>query len=519
MSTSSTNERSQQTPRETHYPVVIIGAGFAGLAMSQQLKARGIDDFIILERAAEVGGTWRDNTYPGCACDVASDLYSLSFSLNPSWTRTYGQQQEIFSYLKGVATELNIRDKIHFNCELLQAEWQADTQLWHISTTQGSYYARALISATGPFGSPKVPALNGQSDYQGHSFHSLNWDHDYDFTGKRVAVIGTGATATQIVPELQKSAADLYVFQRTPTWILPRFDSSTGNTKRKLYQRFPFVQKCVRNAWYCAYEGIVGLPQYVHPVFLKGFESVGRWHLRRNVKSPELRAKLVPDFRFNCKRTLLSDTYYPTLEKSNVHLVTDRLDTFLENGIRIEDGREIDVDVVVYATGFEVPNDQYKRLIGNNGKSLHSVYADDMSGSYLGTSTSGFPNLFTMLGPFSAAGNQSAIFMLETQADYIARVLETLAKKDIASIDVKPSVQDQFVNKMHQLSRRVSWVGGGCTSYYQDQDGKNLGLWPNWSFKYRSALASFQLRDFTCVYTKDIPSTHNADAEPQRVAV
>jgi cation diffusion facilitator CzcD-associated flavoprotein CzcO len=519
LSTSSTNERSQQTPRETHYPVVIIGAGFAGLAMSHHLKSRGIDDFIILERASEVGGTWRDNTYPGCACDVASDLYSLSFSPNSGWTRTYGRQPEILSYLKGVAAELNLGEKIHFNCELLNAQWQDERQLWHITTSKGDYYARALITGTGPFGSPKIPELQGQSDFKGHSFHSLKWDHEYDFKGKRVAVIGTGATATQIVPELQKTASELYVFQRTPTWILPRFDSPTGSTKKKLYQRFPFVQKCVRNAWYCAYEGIIGLPQYVHPVFLKGFESVGRWHLRRSIKSPELREKLEPDFRFNCKRTLLSDTYYPTLEKRNVHLVTDRLETFLENGIRIEGGREVDVDVVVYATGFEVPNDQYKRFVGKNGKSLYSAYADEMSGSYLGTSSSGFPNLFTMLGSFSAAGNQSAIFMLETQADYIARVLETMAARDVVSIDVKASVQEGFVEKMHRLSQRVSWVDGGCTSYYQDQEGKNLGLWPNWSFKYRSALAKFYLKDFDCVYTKDISSPKNVAAEQQRIAV
>lgn len=519
MTTSATTKQPQHAPREAPYPVVIIGAGFAGLAMSHHLKRQGMDDFIILERASEVGGTWRDNTYPGCACDVASDLYSLSFLPNPGWTRTYGQQQEIFSYLKSAASKLNLRQKIHFNCELLEAKWLTDKQLWQISTTTGTYYARALISATGPFGSPKIPTLPGQGDYQGYAFHSLKWDHDYDFKGKRVAVIGTGATATQIVPELQKTAAELYVFQRTPTWILPRFDSSTGKTKRKLYRRFPFLQKCVRNAWYCAYEGIVGLPQYVHPVFLRGFESVGRWHLRRSIKDLDLRKKLIPDFRFNCKRTLLSDAYYPTLENRNVHLVTQGLETFYEHGIRIEGGRDIDVDVVVYATGFEVPNDQYKRLIGSEGKTLHSVYAEDMSGAYLGTSTSGFPNLFTMLGPFSAAGNQSAIFMLETQADYIARTLKTLADKGIASIDVKPSVQEGFVSKMHQLSQRVSWVGGGCTSYYQDQDGKNLGLWPNWSFKYRSALAKVSLKHFQCVYEKDIAEATHTEAEPQRVAV
>lgn len=485
-------------------PIVIIGAGFGGLSMAKRLLDKGIEDFLVFERADELGGTWRDNTYPGCACDVASNLYSLSFAQNPDWTRTYGRQTEIFSYLREVAETHNLRRKIRFGHELLNARWLDDRQAWCIETAAGEFFARALITATGPFGSPVTPEIEGQEDFGGRQFHSFSWDHDYDFSGKRVAVIGTGATAAQIVPELQKTAAQVNVFQRTPTWILPRMDAETSAFKRGLYKRIPLLQKMVRGAWYCAYEGIVGLPQYVHPVFLGGFEALGRWHIRKQIECPELRAKVTPDFRFNCKRTLLSDAYYPALSQPNVELVSDGVACFYEGGIETIQGDQIDVDVVVYATGFEVPNDQSKRVVGRDDKNLSTVFKDDMSGAYLGTSVSGFPNLFTMLGPFSAAGNQSAIYMLESQADYIAMVMDRLDSERISSIDVKASAQSRFVDDVHKKSQRVSWVAGGCKSYYQDKKGQNLGLWPDWSFRYRRSLSTFHRKDFNCVYQSDV---------------
>ncbi|MEX1664692.1 flavin-containing monooxygenase [Zhongshania arctica] len=492
-------------------PIVIIGAGFGGLAMAKRLIDQGIEDFLVFERADEVGGTWRDNNYPGCACDVASNLYSFSFAKNPDWTRTYGKQKEIFEYLRDVTEKLNLRQKIRFGHELLSARWVEERLAWCIETPVGHFYARALITATGPFGSPVIPVLEGQDLFGGSYFHSFNWDHDYDFSGKRVAVIGTGATAAQIVPELQKNAKKVNVFQRTPTWILPRLDSETSAFKRGIYRRIPVLQKLVRGVWYSAYEGIVGLPQYVHPIFLGGFEALGRWHIRRNIDCYELRSKLTPDFRFNCKRTLLSNAYYSSLNEPNVELITDGVARFYEDCIETNEGDKIDADVVIYATGFEVPNDQFKRIFGCDGKSLSSVFKDDMSGAYLGTSVSRFPNMFTMLGPFSAAGNQSAIYMLESQAEYIAMVMAELDRDEIASIDVKPAAQARFVADVHKKSQRVSWVAGGCKSYYQDQNGQNLGLWPDWSFRYRRALSSFRRQDFNCVYrsnTKVAPTQY-----------
>lgn len=499
-------------------PIVIIGAGFGGMAMADQLVKHGVEDFSIFERADEVGGTWRDNTYPGCACDVASDLYSLSFSPNPDWTRTYGQQKEIFSYLREVASSSGLRKKIHFGRELLSARWLEERLAWCLETSDGYFYARALVTATGPFGSPVIPSINGQDQFKGKAFHSFHWDHDYDFSGKRVGVIGTGATAAQIIPELQKTARHVSVFQRTPTWILPRMDSTRSEFRKKLYQRVPSLQKMARAAWYCAYEGIVGLPQYVHPFFLKGFEAVGRWHIRRNISSEHLREKLTPDFRFNCKRTLLSDSYYPALDQDNVSLVTSQIEGLSEDGILVKDLDEIKLDVVVYATGFEVPNDQSMRIFNCSGQSLGSVFKDDMRGAYLGTSISGFPNLFTMLGPFSAAGNQSAVYMLETQAKYIAMVLKNMHEKGIASVDVKASAQDNFVEKVHEKSQRVSWVAGGCKSYYQDDKGRNLGLWPDWSFKYKRRLATFNVKDFKCLYFRDVKLGPVNVSEQQRAA-
>lgn len=481
--------------RVPHLPIIIVGTGFGGLALAVKLKQAGIEDFRLIERAAEVGGTWRDNTYPGCACDVASNLYSLSFAPNPNWSRTHGSQAEILTYMKGVAQDFDLYSYIQFNTELQTARWDADQQVWHVSTSQGAFTCDVLTTATGPFGEPVVPTFPGADTFKGHSFHTFNWDHQFDLTGKKVAVIGTGATSIQLVPEIQPKVSGLTVFQRTPSHILPRVDFATSRTQQQISRVFPIFQRSIRSMWYAAYEGLVGLPQFVDSRFLKVFESAASYHLNDQVKDPVLREQLTPDYRFGCKRPVFSSKYFPALQEDNVNLVTDGIQEIREHCIVDDTGKEHDVDVIIYATGFRVPHQISERLVGEKGESLSEMLAEKPK-SYLGTSFAGFPNLFMMLGPFSAAGNQSAIFILETQADYITKTIKAARKRAIKQFDVREDVMNAFSHDVGQRAERTSWVNGGCQSYFQHANGGNAGLWPNWSFIYRWKTRKFEENKF-----------------------
>jgi len=477
-----------------HHQVAIVGSGFGGLALAKHLQEAQINDFVILERADEVGGTWRDNTYPGCACDVASNLYSLSFAPNPDWTSTHSPQPEILEYLKGVARKYNLYPKILFHHEVIKARWD-ESGVWFIETSQGAYTCNVFVTATGPFGSPSIPDFKGLKHFKGKSFHTARWDHSCNLKGKRVAVIGTGATAIQVVPELQKIASKLYVFQRTPSHLLPRIDIPTSTAKRAALRYVPLLQKSVRSAWYACYELFIGTAQFVDQRFLSFFETVARMHLFNQVKDTALREKLTPKYRFMCKRPIFNSTFYPALQEANVSLVADGIKEFRESGIVDNTGALHEVDAVVFATGFKTPNDFYGRIFNAEDKSI----ADSWNGipaAYMGTSISGYPNLFTMLGPFSAAGNQSAVFMLESQATYITAAIKKMKKSGMPTVDVKPEVEKAFYLDVQERSRDTSWVAGGCTSYFQAADGGNVGLWPSWSFLYRWKTRDFDLSKF-----------------------
>ncbi|MCE5288008.1 MAG: NAD(P)/FAD-dependent oxidoreductase [Nocardiaceae bacterium] len=476
----------------THHNVVVVGAGFGGIGLAIKLKEAGFTDLVVLERADELGGTWRANTYPGCACDVPSQLYSYSFEPNPDWTHTYATQPEILEYLRRVATKHGVVSQVRLGTELVEARWSDN--VWRIETNRGSLTADYLISAAGIFAEAKYPKLPGIELFEGKRFHSLHWDHDYDLTGKRVAVIGTGASAVQFVPEIQPKVDHLTVFQRSAPWIVPRLDRHTFGLERFALRHVPLVQKAVRGGWYTLIEGF-GLVGFVDKRFRHPYEFFGRLQLRRQVKDAKLRKTLTPDYMIGCKRAIFSDAYLPALAQPNVDVVTDGIAEVRPRSIITRAGREIPVDTIIYGTGFTTTPAVYERFIGRDGVSIAELYRQQPQ-TYLGTTVAGFPNMFLTLGPFGAAGNQSAIYMIESQISYIVDALKRLRETGLTRFEVKPEVQEKFLAEMRQRSENTVWLTGGCTSYYTTDRGENAGLYPGWSFEYRSRTSTFDSESY-----------------------
>lgn len=464
--------------------VAIIGSGFAGLAMAVRLKQSGEHDFVVLERAADLGGTWRDNSYPGCACDVPSNLYSFSFALNPYWSRAFSPQAEIHAYLRRTAREFGLLPHIVFSAEVTQAQWVEADQEWQVQTPRGTVRARVLVSAAGPLSDPAYPSIPGLGTFEGTTFHSATWDHDHDLTGKRVAVVGTGASAVQFVPHVQRAAAQLHLFQRTPPWILPRPDRRIPAAQQRLYAAVPALQKAVRAGVYWRQEAM--LPGLVHkPELMKGVEKLARAHLRWTVKDPVLRAKLTPDYRLGCKRILIANGFYPAVSQPNVEVVTDRITAITPRGVTTADGRQREVDTIIFGTGFHVTDIAIAdRVRGRHGETL----AERWKGSpqaYLGTSVAGFPNLFLLVGPNTGPGHTSVIFFVESQVAYVLDALRAMEERGVTSLDVRQDAQDAFNDEVQERMEGTVWTSGGCGSWYLDENGRNTTLWPGFSFELR----------------------------------
>ncbi|MFI6044348.1 flavin-containing monooxygenase [Nocardia sp. NPDC051321] len=475
---------------EKHVAVAVVGAGFAGIGLGVRLREAGFEDLVILERAGELGGTWRANTYPGCACDVPSMLYSYSFAPNSEWSRRYGTQPEILDYLRSVAAKFDVPQHIRYNTELLAASWDDARGYWRIDTSQGAMTADVLVSAIGPFSEARIPELPGAENFTGTQFHSLHWDHEHDLTGERVAVIGTGASAVQFIPEIQPMVGRLTVFQRSAPWIVPRLDWATTDLERTMLRRMPLLGKAVRGAYFAGIEGF-GLVGFVDKRFRHPYEVLGRLQLRRQVRDRRLRERLTPDYMIGCKRAIFSDAYYPALTKPNVEVVTARIVSVGPRSIRTDDGVDHEVDTIIWGTGFGVPPQVFDRVRGRDGRSMGELYRERPQ-SYLGTAVAGFPNFFTTLGPFGAAGNQSAIYMIEAQVNYLVDALKTMRDNGLQRIEVRPEAQRAFLREMDARSRDTVWVTGNCRSYYQTADGTgNAGLYPNWSFEYARRTSRF----------------------------
>ena len=478
-------------PKTEHVPVVVVGAGLAGVALGVRLREAGIEDLAILERADSVGGVWRENTYPGCACDVPSALYSFSFAPNPDWSRAYATQPEILAYAQRVAREHDLERFVRFDTELRDARWDQRHRRWRLKTNRGSLTAGVLISATGPFGEPVIPDIPGREDFAGTTFHSARWDHDHDLRGERVAVIGTGASAAQFIPQIQPEAGQLLVFQRTPPWIMPRLDFRAPWLQRSLFKAVPQSQRAIRGGIFTMIEGL-GLVAFVDQRFRHFYEAIGRLQLRRQIPDGRLRARLTPDYVVGCKRAILTDAYLPSLTRVNVDVITDRIARISERGIVTTDGAQHAVDTIIWGTGFDAPSRRAKVIRGRDGRSVIDVY-DERPQSYLGTTLHGFPNLFVILGPYAAAGNQSALYMIENQVRYVVDAVRTMRDQNIAVVEVSSDAQEEFLAEVERRSQSTVWVNGGCRSYYQTPDGRNAGLWPNWSFEFARRTRRFDL--------------------------
>ncbi|NBE51574.1 flavin-containing monooxygenase [Streptomyces boluensis] len=482
-----------------HVRVAVIGSGFGGLGAAVRLRREGITDFVVLERADAVGGTWRDNSYPGCACDVPSHLYSFSFAPNPDWPRTFSGQERIREYLEHVADVFRIRPHIRFNSEVTQTRWNAEELHWEIDTVRGSLTADVVVSASGPLSDPKMPDIPGLDSFEGKVFHSARWDHDYDLRGKRVAMIGTGASAIQIVPAIQREVRSLTLFQRTPPWVMPRADRSISGVERWLHRQLPFTTQARRGILW----GIRELQVQAftkRPNELGLVESLAKANIRRAVKDPELRAKLTPDYRIGCKRILLSNTYYPALAQPNVDVVASGLTEVRGNTLVAADGTETEVDAIIFGTGFHVTDMPIAdRVVGAEGATLTDHWKSGMK-SLRGATSDGFPNFLTVIGPNTGLGNSSMILMIEAQLNYLAdymRQLDVLGGR--AALDARPGAVVAWNNRVQERMKRTVWNTGGCTSWYLDANGVNTTIWPGTTTEFRAATKRVDLAEYQVV--------------------
>jgi cation diffusion facilitator CzcD-associated flavoprotein CzcO len=465
-----------------HVHIGILGTGFSGMGAAILLKQRGIDDFYVFERAADVGGTWRDNSYPGCACDVESHLYSFSFAPNPDWSRLFSPQPEIFAYLRKCALDFGILPHVRFGHEIQGAHWDDDASVWRIQTSRGAYTADIVLSALGPLCEPQYPSVPGLETFTGKAFHSARWDHGYDLRGKRVAVIGTGASAIQFVPEIQPKVAKLTLFQRTPAWVLPRLDRAISQREKEAFRRFPAVQQAVRAAIYARRELFV--LGFRNPRALNWLEKFALSYLERKVQNPELRKKLTPNFRIGCKRILISRDYLPALTQPNVDVVTDGIREVRGNRIITQDGSEHEVDVIIYGTGFKVTEMPFANMVrGRDGRTLNEVW-EGSPRAHLGTTMNGFPNLFTLLGPNTGLGHTSVVIMAEAQIQLAIEAIEHLHQKSLGVVEVKPETVAQSVREIDEDGKGTVWTAGGCASWYLDKTGRNSTLWPSFTFDF-----------------------------------
>ncbi|WCB94051.1 Baeyer-Villiger monooxygenase [Baekduia alba] len=473
-----------------HVRVGILGAGFGGLGMAIRLQQRGDTDFLVFERAADVGGTWWANTYPGCQCDIPSHLYSFSFAPNPNWTRTYPKQPELRDYLRATAEKFGIYDKVRLNTAVTAARWDADASLWRIETTNGGYTADVVVAAPGPLSEPSLPDLPGLDSFAGTVFHTATWNHDHDLRGRRVAVVGTGASAIQAVPEIAQQAGHLDVVQRTPPWVVPHRDRPITRVERFLYKNFPPLQRAVRAGVYLSRELLV--PGLVYrPKLLKVAEKVARKHIADQVPDPELRAKVTPSYTIGCKRILPSNKWYPALGRENVELVTDDIVEIRPEGYVTTDGTLHEVDTIIFATGFYVTDIPLANIVyGVDGEQLAGVWHRSPQ-AYRGTAMAGFPNLFLLVGPNVGLGHNSIVFMIEAQLNYVLGALEAMRERGAGRVEVRADAVAAYNDRLQAKMGNTVWSSGGCASWYIDANGKNTTIWPDFTFAFWNQTRAF----------------------------
>ncbi|MBV8160452.1 MAG: NAD(P)/FAD-dependent oxidoreductase [Acidimicrobiia bacterium] len=479
-----------------HTRIAIVGAGFAGLGAAIRLRQEGLDDFVVFEKNGDVGGTWWDNTYPGCQCDVPSHLYSFSFALNPEWSNTYSAQPEIRAYLRRTAEHFGVLPHIRLGTAVLDACWDGEHTAWRLETSDGVYTADVLIGANGALSEPSTPDIPGLDRFGGRAFHSARWEDTESLVGKRVAVIGTGASAIQIVPSIQPDVAQLHLFQRTPPWVLPHSGRPVSDTERALYRRIPTAQRFVRGLVYWSRE-LVAYGMTRNPRMLQPVRRLALRHLRDQVKDPALRAKLRPSYTPGCKRLLPSNDYYPALAQENVEVVTDGITEIRERSIVTSDGAERQVDVIVLATGFHVTdNPMMQRIRGRDGRSLLEHWQIHGAQAYLGTTVPGYPNFFLLAGPNTGIGHTSLVFMIESQITYVIGALRAIDRRRAATVEVHHEPFAAYNEDLQARMRRTVWNTGGCASWYLDAEGRNTTLWPDFTWRFRQRTRRFDAEHY-----------------------
>jgi cyclohexanone monooxygenase len=485
-----------------HTRVLVIGAGFGGLGLAIKLSEQGEQDFLVIERGPDVGGTWRDNTYPGAACDVPSQLYSFSFALNPDWSRSFSPQPEIQAYLTKVAQQSSVLDRFRFDTTVEDAAWDDEAQQWRVVTSAGTVTADLLVSAAGALSDPKMPDVDGIGTFQGEVFHSARWNHDYDLTGKRVAVIGTGASAIQIVPEIAKKAARLDVYQRTAPWVMPRRDRPYSGLERLAFRHVPGVQKLYRTAIYWGRETFV--PGFtVNPKLAAPAKKLALANIEKGISDPALRKKVTPTFEIGCKRILISNDWYPALDRDNVELVTDGIEKVTGSAVVTRDGAEREVDALVVATGFHTTDLPIAdHITGRDGETLAQLWAREGMSAYKGATVNGFPNLFFIVGPNTGLGHSSMVFMIESQIAYVLDALRAMDAHGIAALEPKPRAQERWNRDIQRRMKKTVWSAGGCSSWYLDSHGRNVTLWPRTTFKFRQLTRRFDVEQYDVRQTR-----------------
>jgi cation diffusion facilitator CzcD-associated flavoprotein CzcO len=486
-----------------HTRIAIIGSGFSGIGTAIRLKQQGIEDFVILERAGDLGGTWRDNTYPGCTCDVQSHLYSFSYAPNPDWSSSYSAQPEIWEYLRRCVANHGLFPHMRFHHEVRRAAWDEEASCWRIETTQGNYSAAVLVMATGPLSDPVIPALPGLESFRGRAFHSAQWDHELELDGRRVAVIGTGASAIQFVPAIQPRVGKLHLFQRTLPWLLPHSNRPLGPKVRRLFRRVPPLQRAVRAGIYWQREAMVIL--FRSPLLMRQMQRLAFRHLRRAVPDAELRAKLTPRYTMGCKRVLISNDYLPALARPNVEVVTAGIAEVREGSIVGRDGLERPVDAIIFGTGFRATDPPLARYVrGRGGQTLADVWQGSPQ-AHLGTTVAGFPNLFMLLGPNTGLGHSSVLYMIEAQIEHLTGAVRYLTRHHLAALEPRPEAQAAFQEELERRMKGTVWVAGGCSSWYLDETGRNSTLWPDFTWRFRRRVARFD------------PDAYKATAAPRPI--
>ncbi len=490
--------------KDDAHEVAILGSGFSGIAMAIRLRQSGFEDFVLLERAAELGGTWRDNQYPGAACDVPAHLYSLSFEPKSDWSRAFATAPEIQGYVLDVVSKHGLRDKTRLETRVTRLEYDDAEATWLIQAeTAGAplrLRAKLVVVACGGLSNPAFPEITGVESFRGRLFHTAQWDHDFDLSDKRVAVIGTGASAVQVVPAIVDRAKELCVFQRTPPWVFPRRDREFTEAQVRYFAEHPRARRWMRNTIFTVTE-LMSLGMVWRTPLTRVLEGVCHEHRARQVPDRLLRRKLTPSYRLGCKRMLLSDDYYPALCKPHVALVTDPITRISPRGVVTRDdrGRELErgFDVLIAATGFDVPVDTPAfPVVGARGRSLHAEWADGAE-AYYGVSIAGFPNLAMLMGPNTGPGHTSVLVYTEAEIQRIIAMLQHMRTENLKSMDVRPDVQARFNRGVQRRMRYTNWTSG-CHSWYLTRSGKNTSLWPGFASEYVLRARRFSPADFVC---------------------